>query len=70
MKLYECSNGVLINPCNVTHCQILLSEGRHHVRFYFNSGSSINIAYNREIQAVNEMLRYKQHCDEMSSNGE
>ena len=63
MKLYECSNGVLINPDNVTHCYKSRSEGGYSVWFYFNGGTNSNIYYAQESQAINELLGYQQHCD-------
>ena len=62
MKLYECLDGTLINPLNVTCCHKSISEGVYIVRFNFIGGSSRELLFKNELQADDQMLEYEQHC--------
>ena len=65
MKLFECADGTLINPANVTCCHKARSEGKYIVRFNYVGGSARELRFSREIQAVNQMIAYEQHCEEI-----
>lgn len=65
MKLFECADGTLINPVNVTCCRRSRSEGKYIVRFNFVGGSARELLFDRENKAVNQMLSYEQHCEKI-----
>jgi hypothetical protein len=65
MKQFKCADGTLINPANVTCCHRSRSEGKHIVRFNFVGGSARELLFNRENQAINQMIDYEQHCEKI-----
>lgn len=64
MKLFECAEGTLINPNNVTHCDQTSSEGKYIVRFNFVGGTAREILFNHKTQATNQLIAYRQFCEE------
>ena len=64
MKLFECAEGTLINPNNVTHCKQTTGEGKYIVRFNFVGGKDTDILFNHKTQAVNQLIAYQQFCEE------
>jgi len=63
MKLFECSNGFLVNPEHVSYCGLEKDTQKDYlVKYLLVSGKSILIGYDRPTDASEEVRRFKNHC--------
>ncbi len=64
MKLFQCANGVLINPSLVTTCLVYKTSGdRHTARFCF-VGTAEDIVFNSKSYAEGEIKAFRKHFEE------
>ncbi len=63
MKLFECANGVLINPNLVTRCYTSKSEGKNVAIFCFQD-VKIQMTFDSKSYAEGEIKAFREHFDE------
>jgi len=64
MKLFECADGTLINPEQVTHCRSYQEGGKHIAQFSFG-GFGREILFDSKSYAEGEIKSFRQHCKEI-----
>ena len=63
MKLFECADGVLINPLQVALVKSYQSEGKNYVMFAFLDDCTHEVRLSSKSYAEGEVKAFKQHCN-------
>jgi hypothetical protein len=65
MKFFECADGTLIHPYQVTNCRSYQEDDCEHIAKFAFGASARLIVFHKKSDAEDEIKAFHQHCEEI-----